>query len=177
VNALLREMESLPAKCLVIDTMSYIRRSKPIDDSSSERITYGHDQDISGNVSLMPINQNLPIGTVFTLHREHDVDITEEKMHSMTIFSDMLEPSKRLELLPFNRRMIITTLYPGEKLEIRATVKEAPKNLEIRRITHFARPDVDTLKIGTMLAVDPIDIAKGRSRTNDCKSRRISITI
>jgi len=160
VNALIREISTLPAKCLIVDTISYTRRSKPIDDSSSERITYGHDQDIAGNISLMPINQKLPIDMVFTLHREHDIDITEEKMHSMTIFSEMLEPSKRLDILPFNRRMILTTLYPGEKLEIRAVVKEAPENLAIQRFTHFARPTINTLKIGTMLNTDPLDLVK-----------------
>ena len=92
--------------------------------------THGHCSAMYDGLIHLPINQDLELGTVFSLavNNIEGKTIRDGKQYAITILSDKLLPTEPLPkgVIPFNRRAFLLHVYPGEVIDgrVRATASE-----------------------------------------------------
>jgi len=170
VNLLIRKIDSGKGlKALIPEQVSYIATFK-----GEEH--YGHDLDLEYRFTQLPISQRLEVGTVFKLSMENTSTIepvASASMYAMTILSEHIKSVKPLpkKLIPFNRRVLIGTLMPTERIHATLVVREAAERYSVRRRTWWSRPTPLTLVVETQLDDHPanllMDIAEDLLATFD----------
>ena len=130
---------------------------------------HGSDMAIHDALSLMPIHQDLPIGTEYRLSFP-----TNEANHSITVLSEHLKAVGGKtksgatgatsgsgvggKYLPFNRRNYLMALLPRESLSASFRV-EWESHMSLRERTHWW-PLADGVVIGTQLDTPPMTVLK-----------------
>jgi len=114
---------------------------------------HAHDLSIYTAIQLLPICQDIPLNTQFSISLPM-VEGDESRM----VLSESIVPVKPLSVIPFNRRVALTELYPGESLSMLLNVGCAP-NFSLRERTHW-KPLPNGIGFGTQLGRKPMDYFK-----------------
>lgn len=144
---------SKPIKRLIARQTEYITTIAKQQANSSTTEVYGSDVDVFDRIAQLPINQELQIGSLFTLIEANDT--FEGLPYAKMILSESITPKDTLKIFPFHRRTPVITLLPGEAINAVFAVEKAPPNLSANQLDMFSRPDLHILRLGTRLSENP----------------------
>lgn len=150
-----------PVKRLKLRQSEYKTNIAKQQTNSSTAEVYGSDQDAFDRIVQLPINQELKLGTLFTLNESNAVSESHEEFvqpYAKMILSESIVPKDDIKIIPFHRRTPLMVLLPGEYINAIFAVEKADINLAANSVDWWSRPEPNIIRLGTRISENPFDI-------------------